>query len=180
MKAIISVSNKKGIVSFARNLQKLNVSLYSTGGTLKHLQSHGIKASPISSLTNYEEILNGRVKTIHPIIFGGVLAKKNDPQHLTELKNNGIPLIDIVVINLYPFEKTIAKKKHSMEEAIENIDVGGPSLLRAAAKNFLDVLPICDPIDYPSIARDLAAGQISSNVRQQLASKSFYLLSKYP
>ena len=179
MKAIISVSNKKGIVSFARNLQKLNVSLYSTGGTLKHLQSHGIKASPISSLTNYEEILNGRVKTIHPIIFGGVLAKKNDPQHLTELKNNGIPLIDIVVINLYPFEKTIAKKKHSMEEAIENIDVGGPSLLRAAAKNFLDVLPICDPIDYPSIARDLAAGQISSNVRQQLASKSFYLLSKY-
>ena len=83
MKAIISVSNKKGIVSFARNLQKLNVSLYSTGGTLKHLQSHGIKASPISSLTNYEEILNGRVKTIHPIIFGGVLAKKNDPQHLT-------------------------------------------------------------------------------------------------
>lgn len=179
MKAIISVSNKKGLISFARNLQKISVSIYSTGGTLKHLQSHGIDASPISTLTNYDEILDGRVKTIHPIIFGGILAKKNNPQHLAELKNNEIPLIDIVVINLYPFEKTIAKKNHSMDEAIENIDVGGPSLLRAAAKNFLHVLPICDPIDYDSIASHLAAGQVSPSIRQQLASKAFYLLSKY-
>ncbi|OIP27420.1 MAG: bifunctional phosphoribosylaminoimidazolecarboxamide formyltransferase/inosine monophosphate cyclohydrolase [Chloroflexi bacterium CG_4_9_14_3_um_filter_45_9] len=153
MRAIISVSNKTGIADFARGLQELGIEIFSTGGTKKSLEAAGIKVHSVSELTGFPEILDGRVKTLHPAVHGGILARRDLPQHLAELSQNRIELIDIVAVNLYPFVETVSKADVSLNEALENIDIGGPTMLRSAAKNFPSVLVIVDPKDYDPILR---------------------------
>src|SRR3989338_8973580 len=148
--ALISVSNKEGIVEFAKGLHNLGIKILSTSGTAKLLKENKVPVTQISDYTKSAEMVDGRVKTLHPKIFAGILAVRKNKKHMEELKKNNIDPIDIVVVNLYPFEETVAKKA-SFEEIIENIDIGGPSLVRAAAKNFEDVLIIVDPADYHGI-----------------------------
>lgn len=174
-KALISVSNKDNLIEFATDLTKNNhFEIYSTGGTLKILQDAHINCKPISELTNHPEILNGRVKTLHPKIHGGILANRNLQEHLDTLKENDIELIDLVVVNLYPFKKK-AQEDSSTEELIENIDIGGPTLLRSAAKNFESVTVVCSPLDYDSIIKELEEhnGNTTLETRQKLALKVF-------
>jgi len=134
-RALISVSNKEGVVDFARGLEELAIQIISTGGTARLLQGAKVKVKLISEVTRFPEILEGRVKTLHPLIFGGILARREDPLHQKEIKEQEIEQIDLVVVNLYPFEKTVSQKEVELDDAIENIDIGGPSLLRAAANN---------------------------------------------
>src|SRR3989339_1061771 len=147
-RALISVSDKTGIVDFAKELRKLNIELISTGGTYKILSESGILVTNISDVTQFSECLDGRLKTLHPLIHGGILAVRDNASHMKQIKELGIEPIDLVVINLYPFEKTILKEKCTQEEAIENIDIGGPTMLRSAAKNFKDVIVLVDGKDY--------------------------------
>ena len=148
MRAIISVSDKSGVVDFAKGLHKLGFELFSTGGTKKALVEAGVKVRSVSDLTGFPEILDGRVKTLHPAVHGGILAKRNLPAHLAELDKNKIGLIDLVAVNLYPFKETVAKPNVGLDEALENIDIGGPTMIRASAKNFPHVLVVVDPADY--------------------------------
>src|SRR5438445_5704508 len=138
-RALISVSDKTGIVDFARQLQRFQVEIISTGGTAKVLQEAGIEVRDVSEVTGFPEMMDGRVKTLHPRIHGGLLALRNNPEHLAAMREHGIEPIDMVVVNLYPFEQTIAKPGVPLEEAIEQIDIGGPAMIRSAAKNFKDV-----------------------------------------
>ena len=147
-RVLISVSDKTGIVELAKELKKYDVEIISTGGTAKKLRSAGIKVKDIAKITGFPELLDGRVKTLHPKIFAGLLACRDKTKHLQQLKKQNIGLIDMVVVNLYPFEETVKKKGVKEEEIIENIDIGGPSLLRAAAKNFQDVVIITSPVQY--------------------------------
>ena len=149
-KALISVFDKTNILELSKFLINQNIEIYSSGGTYKFLKDNNIKVREISKYTNSPEILDGRVKTLHPKIHGGILAKRNVPKHLKELKKNKITLIDLVIVNLYPFKKTVSNKS-SFKECIENIDIGGPTLIRAAAKNFEFVTTITDPNDYKKI-----------------------------
>jgi len=162
-RALISVSDKEGIVDFARGLEELGIEIISTGGTARLLQKENIKVTLISEVTGFPEILEGRVKTLHPLIFGGILAKREDPLHQKEIKEQKIEQIDLVVVNLYPFEKTVSRKEVGLDEAIENIDIGGPSLLRAAAKNYQDVTVVINPQGYPALLGELREnnGEIS-------------------
>jgi phosphoribosylaminoimidazolecarboxamide formyltransferase/IMP cyclohydrolase len=178
MNALISVSNKEGIVEFAQGLHNLGIKILSTGGTAKLLQKNKIPVTQISDYTGNKEMMGGRVKSLHPKIFGGILALRNNKKHMKELKENNIDLIDIVVVNLYPFEETIGKNS-SFSEAIENIDVGGPSIVRAAAKNFNDVLAIVDPKDYSDILEKLNKKKISNELKQNLALKAFEHTARY-
>ena len=148
MRALISVSDKTGIVEFAKELESLGVEIISTGGTHKKLQEAGIKVTGISEVTNFPECLDGRVKTLHPNIHAGILAVRKKPEHMKQLSELNIETIDLVVVNLYPFKQTILKDGVSRAEAIENIDIGGPTMLRSAAKNYQDVAVIVDPKDY--------------------------------
>src|SRR5579875_2888139 len=148
MRAIISVADREGLADLARELRTHNVVIFSTGGTRKALQKEGIQAESVSELTNFPEILDGRVKTLHPAILGGILARRDLPGHEDELKVHGIAPIDIVVVNLYPFTETIARQNATLAEAQEQIDIGGVTLVRAAAKNFQDVLVLVRPQDY--------------------------------
>lgn len=179
MRAIVSVSNKTGLVDFARQLQDLDIEVFSTGGTKKSLEVAGIKVHSVSELTGFPEILDGRVKTLHPAIHGGILAKRNLPQHLNELAQNKIQSIDMVVVNLYPFVQTIAKGDVSLDEALENIDIGGPTMVRAAAKNFPSVLVIVDPQDYDLVVEKLRQGNIDLKERKRLAQKAFQHVAIY-
>ncbi len=184
MRTIISVSNKSGIADFAQGLQELDIEIYSTGGTKKSLEGFGIKVRSISELTGFPEILDGRVKTLHPAVHGGILAKRNLPQHLAELANNHIETIDMVVVNLYPFVETVTKGDVSLSEALENIDIGGPTMIRSAAKNFPSVLVIVDPEDYDPILRLLRCacndnGTIELKERKRLAQKAFQHVASY-
>jgi phosphoribosylaminoimidazolecarboxamide formyltransferase / IMP cyclohydrolase len=145
MRALVSVSDKTGIVEFAKGLAQYGYEIVSTGGTYKVLKEAGIKVIPIEEVTNFPEMLDGRVKTLHPKIHGGLLALRDNEEHMKICKEYGINLLDLVVVNLYPFEKTIAKKGVSLEEAVENIDIGGPSMLRSAAKNFRSVGVVVNP-----------------------------------
>jgi phosphoribosylaminoimidazolecarboxamide formyltransferase/IMP cyclohydrolase len=174
-RALISVSNKEGVVDFSQGLNKLGIEIISTGGTAKLLIEAGIKVKLISEVTNFPEILDGRVKTLHPLIFGGILARSDNPIHQEQLAAQQIESIGLVVVNLYPFQKTISKKEVSLEEAIENIDIGGPSLLRAAAKNYQDVAVIINPQDYPVILEELEKnqGEISFETKKRLATEVF-------
>ncbi|NLJ57799.1 MAG: bifunctional phosphoribosylaminoimidazolecarboxamide formyltransferase/IMP cyclohydrolase [Tissierellia bacterium] len=172
MRALISVSNKSGIVEFAEELTKLGIEIVSTGGTYKVLKESGIEAIEISELTNFPECLDGRVKTLHPNIHGGILAMRSKTGHMKQLTDLNIETIDLVVVNLYPFKETILKKDVSLEEAIENIDIGGPTMLRAAAKNYKDVTVVVDPEDYEKVLKEL-----KENGRTALETK-FYLSSK--
>lgn len=180
-RALISVSDKEGIVDFAKGLRNLRIEIISTGGTARLLKDAQIKVKLISEVTNFPEILDGRVKTLHPIIFGGILAKSNNPLHQKQLIAQQIEPIDMVVVNLYPFQKTISKKGVNLEEAIENIDIGGPSLLRAAAKNYPNVAVVINPKDYLVILEELEKnqGEISLETRKKLAIKVFEYASFY-
>ena len=179
MRAIISVSNKSGIIDFAKGLRQLNFELFSTGGTKKALQEAGIEAHSISELTGFPEILDGRVKTLHPKVHGGILARRDLPQHLEELAQNQIKTIDLIVVNLYPFVESVSRKGVSLEEALENIDIGGPTLIRAAAKNFPSVLVVVDPEDYSPLLEKLRQNKIDLKERRRLAQKAFQHVALY-
>jgi phosphoribosylaminoimidazolecarboxamide formyltransferase/IMP cyclohydrolase len=179
MRAIISVSDKSGVVDFARGLKDLGVDIFSTGGTKKSLEAGGVKIHSVSELTGFPEILDGRVKTLHPAVHGGLLARRDLPQHLSELAQNHIEPIDMVVVNLYPFVETVSKPGVSLDEALENIDIGGPSMLRSAAKNFLSVLVVVDPNDYDTVLQKLRQGDVDSEYRKRLAQKAFQHVALY-
>src|SRR3954468_9360278 len=163
-RAILSVTDKTGLVEFARKLSSMGVELVSTGGTARLLRESGITVKDISELTGFPEMLDGRVKTLHPKVHGGILHIRDNQQHHAAIEQHGIEPIDMVVVNLYAFEKTAAKPGVSFEELIENIDIGGPSMIRSAAKNFQDVAVVTSPTDYEAIAEELArsGGELSA------------------
>lgn len=178
-RALISVSNKNNITDFAKGLSELGIEVISTGGTLKSLQESGVDAIAIDEVTGFPEIMDGRVKTLHPKVHGGLLGKRSNPDHMKQMEENDIQPIDIVVVNLYPFKETLQKAGVSKEEIIENIDIGGPTMLRSAAKNFEDVLVIVDPEDYPRVLEALKVVNVSLELRQQLAAKVFRHTANY-
>tara|TARA_Y100000034_G_C6903525_1_gene418611 strand:+ start:1979 stop:3517 length:1539 start_codon:yes stop_codon:yes gene_type:complete len=175
MRALISVYDKTGIVEFAKNLINLEYEIISTGGTAKLLRENNIEVTDVSNVTQHPEILNGRVKTMHPKVLGGILALDTD-EHNNDLLNNSITKIDLVVVNLYPFEETIAKENVNLQEVLENIDIGGPSLLRSAAKNFKLCLPICDPNDYGEVISGITSNNL---IREKFAVKVFEKTADY-
>ena len=179
--ALLSVSDKSGIVPFAKALHALGVRLISTGGTAKLLAENQIPVVEVSSLTNFPEMLDGRVKTLHPMVHGGLLARRNDPSHMQALKDHHIGTIDMLVINLYPFEKTISQSSCSFEEAIENIDIGGPAMLRAAAKNHQDVTVLISPDDYEVVLEEMRANEchVGFETNLRLAKKVFAHTAQY-
>lgn len=179
MRALISVWDKQGVVDFARALTELDVELISTGKTQHLLAEAGITAQPVSAVTGFPEILDGRVKTLHPAIHGGILARRELPAHQQQLVEHAIGLIDLVVVNLYPFAQTIARPDTSLAEALEQIDIGGVALLRAAAKNFPAVLVLVDPADYPAVVETLRNGDDTAALRQRLAAKAFAHTAAY-
>jgi phosphoribosylaminoimidazolecarboxamide formyltransferase/IMP cyclohydrolase len=179
MRAIISVSDKSGVVDFARGLKELGIEIFSTGGTRKSLEGAGVKIRGISELTGFPEILDGRVKTLHPAVHGGILARRDLPEHLSQLAQNHIEPIDMVVVNLYPFVQTVTRAGASLDEALENIDIGGPSMIRSAAKNFASVLIVVDPGDYDVILQKLRAGDVDREYRKGLAHKAFQHVALY-
>ena len=168
--ALLSVSNKDGIVDFAEGLVRAGYQIISSGGTHAVLQAEGIPVMKVSEYTGSPEIMNGRVKTLHPKIHGGILSQRGNPSHELDRKENDIGLIDIVAVNLYPFKETIAKPDVTFEEAIENIDIGGPSMVRSAAKNHKDVAVLTNPNQY-GIFLDALKGNISSVTVEQLRSQ---------
>ena len=180
MRALISVSNKEGIVEFAKGLASLGVEIISTGGTLKALEDNGVFARGISEITGFPECLDGRVKTLHPNIHGGLLAKRDNLEHMEKIKELEIDLIDFVVVNLYPFKETVQNPNSTLDEAIENIDIGGPTMLRSAAKNYRDVIVICDPKDYGMVLSNLReSGTVSETIKYELALKVFQHTASY-
>ncbi len=180
-RALISVSDKTGLVDFAKGLQKLGVEIISTGGTATLLRSSGLVVKEVCEYTGFPEMLDGRVKTLHPKIHGGLLALRDNPEHMKQIAAHDIGLIDMVVVNLYPFEKTIQKKNINLEEAIENIDIGGPSMLRSAAKNYRSVAVICNLERYNEILSELNnnSGILSDKVLSSLAIEVFERTSRY-
>lgn len=180
MKALISVSDKEGIVEFAKGLSDLGIKIISTGGTYKKLLQEGIKAMEISELTGFPECLDGRVKTLHPAVHAGILAMRSNQEHVKQLEELKISTIDIVVVNLYPFKQTILKEGVTREDAVENIDIGGPTMLRAAAKNYQDVAVITDPADYNKVLEQLKEkGEVSLDTKFHLMQKVFLHTSHY-
>jgi len=179
--ALISVSDKTGVLEFARALVAMNVRLLSTGGTAKLLAEHGLSVTEVADYTGFPEMLDGRVKTLHPKVHGGILARRDMSQHMKALAQHNIPTIDMVVVNLYPFQQTVAKHDCSLEEAIENIDIGGPAMLRSSAKNHKDVVVICDPSDYQRVLNEMQAnsGEVSAHTRFDLAVKVFAHTAHY-
>ncbi|HZU01463.1 MAG TPA: bifunctional phosphoribosylaminoimidazolecarboxamide formyltransferase/IMP cyclohydrolase [Ktedonobacteraceae bacterium] len=180
MRAILSVANREGLAELARDLQAHDVAIFSTSGTLNALQGEGIQAEAVSSLTRFPEILGGRVKTLHPAILGGVLARRDLPAHEEELRTHGIGPIDIVVVNLYPFAETIAQQNTTLSEALEQIDIGGVTLVRAAAKNFRDVVVLVRPQDYAPVMQEWRElGEVSIETRRRLAAIAFQQTASY-
>lgn len=177
--ALLSVSDKTGIVEFGSELTKRGYEIISTGGTLKTLVDGGVQATPVEDVTGFPEMLDGRVKTLHPRIHAGILAKRDNPQHMAKLKENGIEPIDLICVNLYPFKETIQKDGVTDAEAIEQIDIGGPSMLRAAAKNFQDVTVITDQADYSEFLKRFDADQLDKAYRRHLAAKVFRQTAAY-
>ncbi|MCD6436070.1 MAG: bifunctional phosphoribosylaminoimidazolecarboxamide formyltransferase/IMP cyclohydrolase, partial [Clostridiales bacterium] len=179
MRALISVSDKSGIVEFAKQLEKLDVEIYSTGGTFKTIEAAGVKVNKVSDLTKFEEIMDGRVKTLHPKIHGGILADRDKKNHLLDMKNNDIKPIDLVVVNLYPFKEVI-KKDITLDEAIENIDIGGPTMLRSAAKNYKHVTVVVEPEDYDKVIAEIKDnGNTTLDTRRKLSIKTFEHTANY-
>jgi phosphoribosylaminoimidazolecarboxamide formyltransferase/IMP cyclohydrolase len=180
-RAILSVTDKTGLVDFARKLSALGIELISTGGTAKLLRDSGIAVKDISDVTGFPEMLDGRVKTLHPKVHGGILHRREDPKHVAAVKEHGIQPVDMVVVNLYAFEKTAAKPGVKFEELIENIDIGGPSMIRSAAKNFQDVAIVTSPADYDSVADELQRdkGTLSKATKWRLAQKAFATTAAY-
>ena len=190
-RALLSVSDKQGIVEFARGLAELGVEIVSTGGTARELADAGIEVRPIDAFTGFPEIMDGRVKTLHPRLYAGLLARRDDDQHLRAAREQGIEQVDLVCVNLYPFEQTVAREDVSEAEAIENIDIGGPSMIRAAAKNYAFAAAVVDPDDYTPLLSELrgaAAGEaapaeapmtLSLATRKRLATKAFACTARY-
>jgi len=180
MNALISVSDKTGIVDFAKALHALGVKLISTGGTAKLLAEQGLPVTEVAEVTAFPEMLDGRVKTLHPKVHGGLLARRDVPEHMAALKAHGIDTIDLLVVNLYPFEATVAKPSCTLEDAIENIDIGGPAMVRSAAKNWQDVGVLTDASQYPAVLAELkAAGKLSDKLRFALSVAAFNRIANY-
>ena len=179
-RALVSVSDKSGLVEFVKGLESLGWQIIATGGTQRLLEQSGVKTIGISEVTGFPEICDGRVKTLHPKVHGGLLARRDEASHLEALKENGIEFIDLVCVNLYPFRQTIAKPDVTMEDAIENIDIGGPSMLRSAAKNYRDVTVVCDPADYQTILAEIAeGGNTTVETRLALSAKAYTHTAQY-
>ncbi len=179
--ALISVSDKSGIVEFARSLSALGVKILSTGGTAKLLADAGLPVTEVADYTGFPEMLDGRVKTLHPKVHGGILARRDLPEHMAALEAHGIPTIDLLVVNLYPFVATIAKDECTLEDAIENIDIGGPTMLRSAAKNHRDVTVVVDPADYETVLEEMRANgnAVGYKTNFRLATKVFAHTAQY-
>ena len=178
--ALLSVSDKTGVAEFAQALvSQFDYTILSTGGTAKLLRDQGIPVTDVSDHTKFPEMMDGRVKTLHPKVHGGLLCLRDDPEHMQAAKNHGIEMIDLVVVNLYPFEETVARANVTFEEAIEQIDIGGPSMLRSAAKNHRDVTVVCDPVDYSRVLTALNSGAVAPEFRKELALKVFARTSSY-
>ncbi|MEO6710053.1 MAG: bifunctional phosphoribosylaminoimidazolecarboxamide formyltransferase/IMP cyclohydrolase, partial [Planctomycetota bacterium] len=180
-RALVSVSDKTGLENFVRMLVQRGIEVISTGGTHKALRAAGIAVREVSEVTGFPEIMHGRVKTLHPKVHGGILARRDDPSHLGAMKEHGIGGIDLVVVNLYPFESTVAKTGVSREEAVEQIDIGGPSMVRSAAKNHAFVGVVVDPADYGRVLEELEQhdGTLSAKLRRELAVKAFSATASY-
>ena len=179
-RALISVSNKEGVVELAKQLHEAGVEIVSTGGTMKALKAAGIPVTYVSDVTGFPEIMDGRVKTLNPYIHGGILAVRDNPEHVREMEEHKITGIDLVVVNLYPFKETIAKPDVELAEAIENIDIGGPAMIRAAAKNFKFVTVVTNPARYGAIAEQVkAAGEVDYRTRMALAQEAFAHTADY-
>ena len=179
-RALVSVSDKGGLVEFVSGLASLGWEIIATGGTQRLLEEKGVKTIGISDVTGFPEICDGRVKTLHPKVHGGLLARRDEASHLEALKENGIEFIDLVCVNLYPFRQTIAKKDVTMEDAIENIDIGGPSMLRSAAKNYRDVTVVCDPADYQAVLAEISeTGNTKLETRLALSAKAYTHTAQY-
>src|SRR5215210_257800 len=174
-RALLSVSDKTGLVDFARALRGFGVELLSTGGTAKSLREAGLEVRDVSEVTGFPEMLDGRVKTLHPRIHGGILAVRDNPEHARSLAEHDIGPIDMVVVNLYPFEQTIAREGVTLEQAVEQIDIGGPAMVRSAAKNFKDVAVVTSPDIYPRVFEELTqtGGTLSLKTRSRLALEAF-------
>ena len=180
MKALISVSDKTGVVEFAKGLVALGWEILSTSGTMKLLKESGVPVTSVSDVTGFPEICDGRVKTLHPKIHGALLARRDIPEHMKELKDNDIETIDLVCVNLYPFRETIAKPNVTMEDAVEHIDIGGPSMLRSAAKNWESVTVVCNPADYETVLSEIkAGGNTTRETRLQLSAKAYTHTAEY-
>jgi len=179
MRALISVSDKTDVGILGRGLADLGATVFSTGGTRRALEAAGVPVRPVSELTGLPEILDGRVKTLHPAIHGGILARRDQPSHLADLAEHGLEPIDLVAVNLYPFAETVARPEVTLAEALEQIDIGGPTLLRAAAKNFPAVISLCDPADYAMVLESLRGGGLDQAARRRLAAKAFHHTAAY-
>ena len=180
-RALVSVSDKTGLVDFVRGLESLGWEIIATGGTKRLLDESGVKTIGISEVTGFPEICDGRVKTLHPKVHGGILARRDIPAHMETLKENGIETIELVCVNLYPFRQTVAKADVTPEMARTNIDIGGPCMVRASAKNYLRVASVTDPLDYGNIANELAAhdGTLGLDTRFKLMKKAFAHTAEY-
>lgn len=179
-RALISVSDKQGILDFAKGIEKLGIEILSTGGTAKLLRDSGVKVKDVSEFTGFPEMLDGRVKTLHPKVHGGLLGRRNNPEHVKQMKEHGIEPIDLVVVNLYPFEQTVAKPGCTLEDAIENIDIGGPTMLRSAAKNYTDVAVVVSPRDYSRVLEEIQnTGEVSAKTRFDLCRTVFLHTARY-
>lgn len=180
-RALLSVTDKTGLAEFARELGAMGVHMLSTGGTAKLLRENGVEITEVSDYTGFPEMLDGRVKTLHPKIHGGILGIRDNQTHVKTMADHGIEPIDMVVVNLYAFAKTIARPGCTLEEAIENIDIGGPTIIRAAAKNSRFVAVVTDPADYPLIIEEMkgTGGQVSRKTSLELACKAFCLTHTY-
>lgn len=181
LRALISVTDKNGVGEFAMELQKFGAEILSTGGTAKTIAGLGVKIKEVSEFTGFPEMLDGRVKTLHPKVHGGILGIRSNPEHLKAMNKHGIEPIDMVVVNLYAFEKTIADPQCDLANAIENIDIGGPTLLRAAAKNYPFVTVVTDPNDYQTVISEMkkTGGSVSEATNFRLAKKVFRLTNQY-
>jgi len=179
-RALVSVSNKAGVVEFARALHEAGVEMVSTGGTMKAIKDAGIPVTYVSDVTGFPEIMDGRVKTLNPYIHGGILAVRDNPEHVREMQEHKITGIDLVAVNLYPFKETIAKPGVTLAEAIENIDIGGPAMVRAAAKNFKFVTIVTNPDRYADIAKQIQeTGEVDNHTRMVLAQEAFAHTAAY-
>jgi phosphoribosylaminoimidazolecarboxamide formyltransferase/IMP cyclohydrolase len=180
-RALISVTDKSGVVNFAIALSKFGVKILSTGGTAKVLRDGGVSVTDISAYTGFPEMMDGRIKTLHPKVHGGLLGVRDNPEHVRMMNDHGIKPIDLIAVNLYQFEKAVSKEGVTLEEAIENIDIGGPAMLRSSAKNFKDVTVIVDPLDYSLVLKEMEelGGSTSLKTRFSLAKKVFQLTHKY-
>src|SRR5215210_1669093 len=178
-RALISVSDKRGVVAFAQGLVELGWEIISTGGTAAALRAGDVPVLEVEQLTGFPELLDGRVKTLHPVIHAALLARRDLPEHVGALKQQKIEPIDLVAVNLYPFRLTVSQQNATLEDALENIDGGGPSMLRSAAKNHESVLPVVDPTDYSHVLQLLKQGTIDAETRREFAAKVFAHTSDY-